>query len=95
MSENTDRHETAVARYLEAWNADGPDALAKAVAAAWSADGGYTDPLADVRGHESRGGGGEGGGGRVGEAAPRADQCDVGARVGRGDRLVGALAAGD
>ncbi|MFD8417849.1 nuclear transport factor 2 family protein [Streptomyces sp. NPDC059668] len=53
MSENTDRHETAVARYLEAWNADGPDALAKAVAAAWSADGGYTDPLADVRGHES------------------------------------------
>ncbi|MFJ8005098.1 nuclear transport factor 2 family protein [Streptomyces fagopyri] len=52
MSENTDRYESAVARYLEAWNAGGPDALAKAVAAAWSADGGYTDPLADVRGHE-------------------------------------------
>ncbi|QFZ78232.1 nuclear transport factor 2 family protein [Streptomyces fagopyri] len=51
MSENTDRYESAVARYLEAWNAGEPDALAKAVAAAWSADGGYTDPLADVRGH--------------------------------------------
>lgn len=24
----------------------------KAVAAAWAAEGGYTDPLADVRGHE-------------------------------------------
>ncbi|MER5406378.1 nuclear transport factor 2 family protein [Streptomyces sp. NPDC002769] len=51
MSENTDRYESAVARYLEAWNAAEPDALAKAVAAAWSADGRYTDPLADVRGH--------------------------------------------
>ncbi|MET8286863.1 MULTISPECIES: nuclear transport factor 2 family protein [Streptomyces] len=52
MSENTVRYESAVARYLEAWNAREPDALAKAVAAAWSADGGYTDPLADVRGHD-------------------------------------------
>ncbi|MGR3932852.1 nuclear transport factor 2 family protein [Streptomyces sp. BRA346] len=43
---------TAVARYFEAWNATGPEALAKAVAAAWTEDGGYTDPLADVRGHE-------------------------------------------
>jgi hypothetical protein len=51
MSAPTHRHEDAVARYFEAWNA-GPDALAKAVAAAWTADGGYTDPLADVRGHE-------------------------------------------
>ncbi|MET8413801.1 nuclear transport factor 2 family protein, partial [Streptomyces sp. NPDC005195] len=50
MSESTDRYESAVARYLEAWNAREPDTLAKAVAAAWSADGGYTDPLADVRG---------------------------------------------
>ncbi|MEV7793305.1 nuclear transport factor 2 family protein [Streptomyces sp. NPDC087512] len=45
------RHEDAVARYFEAWNA-APEALAKAVAAAWTEDGRYTDPLADVRGHE-------------------------------------------
>ncbi|WP_328325814.1 MULTISPECIES: nuclear transport factor 2 family protein [unclassified Streptomyces] len=46
-------HETAVARYFEAWNAAGhPDRIAKAVAAAWSEDGSYTDPLADVAGHE-------------------------------------------
>ncbi|WP_251096424.1 nuclear transport factor 2 family protein [Streptomyces sp. Caat 7-52] len=43
---------TAVARYFEAWNATDTDALAKAVAAAWTEDGTYTDPLADVRGHE-------------------------------------------
>ncbi|MFF2206012.1 nuclear transport factor 2 family protein [Streptomyces sp. NPDC058145] len=42
----------AVARYFEAWNASDTDTLAKAVAAAWSEDGTYTDPLADVRGHE-------------------------------------------
>ncbi|MFB7502111.1 nuclear transport factor 2 family protein [Streptomyces broussonetiae] len=42
----------AVARYFEAWNAADADALAKAVAAAWSEDGTYTDPLADVRGHQ-------------------------------------------
>ncbi|MFC9056530.1 nuclear transport factor 2 family protein [Streptomyces sp. NPDC057074] len=45
------RHEDAVARYFEAWNA-APEARAEAVAAAWTNDGGYTDPLADVRGHE-------------------------------------------
>ncbi|MER5469076.1 nuclear transport factor 2 family protein [Streptomyces sp. NPDC002935] len=52
MSANTDRYETAVTRYFEAWNAGGRDTLTKAVAAAWTADGSYTDPLADVRGHE-------------------------------------------
>ncbi|WP_406327371.1 nuclear transport factor 2 family protein [Streptomyces sp. NBC_00203] len=52
MSASNDRYETAVARYFEAWNAGGQDALAKAVAAAWTADGSYTDPLADVRGPE-------------------------------------------
>ena len=52
MSANQDRYETAVARYFEAWNAGGKEALTKAVAAAWTADGTYTDPLADVRGHE-------------------------------------------
>ncbi|MBK3573400.1 nuclear transport factor 2 family protein [Streptomyces sp. MBT65] len=51
MSANTDRYENAVARYFEAWNADGPEALAKAVAAAWSVEGTYTDPLAAVSGH--------------------------------------------
>ncbi|MET7453353.1 nuclear transport factor 2 family protein [Streptomyces sp. NPDC005574] len=52
MSAHTDRHAHAVARYFEAWNAREPQARAKAVAAAWTADGGYTDPLADVSGHE-------------------------------------------
>ncbi|MEU9311827.1 nuclear transport factor 2 family protein [Streptomyces sp. NPDC048256] len=52
MSANTDRYENAVARYFEAWNARDPEALAKAVTAAWAVDGGYTDPLADARGHE-------------------------------------------
>jgi hypothetical protein len=52
MSVNTDRYENAAARYFEAWNATEPEALKKAVAAAWTADGGYTDPLADVRGHD-------------------------------------------
>jgi hypothetical protein len=52
MPENTDRYESAVARYFEAWNAREPEARAKAVAAAWTVDGGYTDPLTDVSGHE-------------------------------------------
>ncbi|WP_405910614.1 nuclear transport factor 2 family protein [Streptomyces sp. NBC_00828] len=51
MSASNDRYENAVARYFEAWNAGEPDALTKAVAAAWAADGSYTDPLAEVRGH--------------------------------------------
>ncbi|MFE5370156.1 nuclear transport factor 2 family protein [Streptomyces mirabilis] len=52
MSATDDRYENAVTRYFEAWNATDRDALAKAVAAAWSTDGSYTDPLAEVRGHE-------------------------------------------
>ncbi|MFF7366966.1 nuclear transport factor 2 family protein [Streptomyces tricolor] len=51
MAAHTDRYQNAAARYFEAWNATGPEAVAKAVAAAWTTDGGYTDPLADVRGH--------------------------------------------
>ncbi|WP_369227571.1 nuclear transport factor 2 family protein [Streptomyces sp. R39] len=51
MSSNTDRHQTAAARYFEAWNATEPEALAKAVAEAWAPEGSYTDPLADVTGH--------------------------------------------
>ncbi|MFC9220500.1 nuclear transport factor 2 family protein [Streptomyces hygroscopicus] len=46
------QYETAVARYFEAWNATSPEARAKAVAAAWTEDGSYTDPLAQARGHE-------------------------------------------
>ncbi|MFJ3307105.1 nuclear transport factor 2 family protein [Streptomyces sp. NPDC086549] len=52
MSVNTDRFESAATRYFEAWNATEPEALAKAVAAAWTADGGYTDPLTEVSGHD-------------------------------------------
>ena len=53
MPANTDRHMTAVARYFEAWNATGPEELTNAVAAAWTEDGRYTDPLADAVGHEA------------------------------------------
>ncbi|MGW5665910.1 nuclear transport factor 2 family protein [Streptomyces sp. NPDC003758] len=52
MTAETNRYESAVARYFEAWNTRDAQALAKAVAAAWAADGTYTDPLADVSGHE-------------------------------------------
>ncbi|GAA1364436.1 nuclear transport factor 2 family protein [Streptomyces beijiangensis] len=45
-------HETAVARYLEAWNAKGAENIAKAVAAAWTEDGSYTDPLVEVIGQD-------------------------------------------
>ncbi|MFK0285975.1 nuclear transport factor 2 family protein [Streptomyces sp. NPDC090499] len=51
MSVNTDRYQTAAARYFEAWNATEPAALGKAVAEAWAPEGSYTDPLADVSGH--------------------------------------------
>ncbi|WP_327232811.1 nuclear transport factor 2 family protein [Streptomyces sp. NBC_01317] len=46
-------YETAVTRYFEAWNAPSAEARTKAVAAAWSEDGGYTDPLVDVSGQEA------------------------------------------
>lgn len=52
MPASTDRYAIAVARYFEAWNTRQPDALARAVALAWHPQGGYTDPLADVRGYE-------------------------------------------
>jgi hypothetical protein len=52
MPANTDRYESAVARYFEAWNAREPEARAKAVASVWAEDGTYTDPFADVGGHE-------------------------------------------
>ncbi|MEU0075466.1 nuclear transport factor 2 family protein [Streptomyces sp. NPDC006332] len=52
MPAHTDRYQSAVARYFEAWNAREPETRAKTVAAAWTADGSYTDPLAEVSGHE-------------------------------------------
>lgn len=47
-----ERYVVAVARYFEAWNARGEGALGKAVAAAFGEDVTYTDPLAEVAGHE-------------------------------------------
>ncbi len=44
-------YDDAAQRYFTAWNASGAE-LVDAVAKAWSEDGGYTDPLTDVRGHE-------------------------------------------
>ncbi|WP_445527667.1 nuclear transport factor 2 family protein [Streptomyces cyslabdanicus] len=52
MSAQSDRYTIAVTRYFEAWNAPDAQARAKAVADAWTPDGSYTDPLADVGGHE-------------------------------------------
>ncbi|MFI0902576.1 nuclear transport factor 2 family protein [Streptomyces sioyaensis] len=46
------RYAEAVARYFEAWNAVGEGALGKAVASAFDERVTYTDPLADVAGHE-------------------------------------------
>lgn len=45
-------YEHAVERYFAAWNAADGEVRAKAVAAAWTEDGSYTDPLMDARGHE-------------------------------------------
>ncbi|WP_432013275.1 nuclear transport factor 2 family protein [Streptomyces cucumeris] len=45
-------YDATVARYFEAWNATDAGTLAKAVAAALTEDGTYTDPLTDVRGHQ-------------------------------------------
>jgi hypothetical protein len=52
VSAHTGRYENAVTRSFDAWNARESEALARAVAVAWAPQGGYTDPLADVRGHE-------------------------------------------
>lgn len=46
------QYDDAVRRYFTAWNATDDEMRAKAVAAAWREDGFYTDPLADVVGHE-------------------------------------------
>ena len=41
-----------VDRYLATWNEPDPAARATAIADLWAADGTYTDPLADVTGHD-------------------------------------------
>jgi hypothetical protein len=53
MSSHTHDYDAVVARYFEAWNADGDGTRAKAVAEVWTADGRYTDPLSDATGHEA------------------------------------------
>ncbi|TJZ54380.1 nuclear transport factor 2 family protein [Streptomyces piniterrae] len=50
--EQQPRAQAAVERYFEAWNAGEPGAVAKAVAGAFAEEVTYTDPLADVAGHE-------------------------------------------
>ncbi|MYT69994.1 MULTISPECIES: nuclear transport factor 2 family protein [unclassified Streptomyces] len=55
MTADTISYDTAVARYFDAWNARTPEDRAKAVAVAWAEDGTYTDPLADVTGHDGIG----------------------------------------
>ncbi|NUS73667.1 MAG: nuclear transport factor 2 family protein [Corynebacteriales bacterium] len=46
-------YDTAIARYLTAWNATSTAECEEAVAAAWTPEGSYTDPLADVAGHQA------------------------------------------
>jgi hypothetical protein len=41
-----------IARYLDTWNEPDAERRGKAVAALWTEDGGYTDPLASVTGHQ-------------------------------------------
>ncbi|MET8988971.1 nuclear transport factor 2 family protein [Nonomuraea wenchangensis] len=43
---------TLVERYVAAWNETDAEARAKAVAALWTEDATYTDPMADVAGHD-------------------------------------------
>lgn len=45
-------YEDAVQRYFAAWNATAAEELAKAVEAAFTESATYTDPLAEVSGHE-------------------------------------------
>jgi hypothetical protein len=41
-----------IARYLDTWNEPDADRRGKGVAELWTEDGGYTDPLAAVTGHQ-------------------------------------------
>ncbi len=44
--------ETIAARYIDAWSETDPDRRRAAVESLWEADGCYSDPLANVRGHD-------------------------------------------
>ncbi|WP_433422998.1 nuclear transport factor 2 family protein [Microtetraspora malaysiensis] len=44
---------TLVDRYIATWNETDAAARAAAVAELWAEDGGYTDPMAAVRGHDA------------------------------------------
>ncbi|MEV0262064.1 nuclear transport factor 2 family protein [Streptomyces sp. NPDC050617] len=46
-------YDFAAERYFAAWNAEGDEAIAKAVSEAFTEEAAYTDPLADVAGHEN------------------------------------------
>ncbi|MFI9051614.1 nuclear transport factor 2 family protein [Streptomyces sp. NPDC053427] len=50
--QGSDGYPAAVARYFAAWNATDAAVLDKAVAEAFADDATYTDPMADVAGHE-------------------------------------------
>ncbi|WP_344218527.1 nuclear transport factor 2 family protein [Nonomuraea bangladeshensis] len=50
MTITMDNH--LVERYVAAWNETDAEARAKAVAELWTEDATYTDPLADVAGHD-------------------------------------------
>ncbi|WP_101833075.1 nuclear transport factor 2 family protein [Frankia canadensis] len=45
-------HDDAVSRYFAAWNAETDDEVRRAVAAAFTRDASYTDPVVDIAGHE-------------------------------------------
>lgn len=47
------RIEDVPQRYIAVWNEPDADARRRAVAELWTEDGTYTDPLADVEGHEA------------------------------------------
>jgi len=47
---------TTVQRYLAIWNEADAERRARLIAQLWATDARYTDPLADVRGHEAIGG---------------------------------------
>lgn len=52
MSTPTSTATDTVDRYLAAWNATEPGARREAIAAVFTPDARYVDPLADVRGHD-------------------------------------------
>jgi hypothetical protein len=52
MTDTTTDNAALVQRYLAAWNATDPAARREAIAAAFTPDARYVDPMADVLGHD-------------------------------------------